>query len=270
MIINYNKEQLSIIAKDISEITGISISILDTEFTPLTSHIPKGNYCSVLQGIDSEMENCKACDNKILQRCSITKKLERHICNAGLCDSAMPIIKYDTIVGYVLIGQIRSEGSPELPQKIPVTSPDLQKELNRLYLKTPFLSKGQLLGLYDLMPRIMFNDAIEILYDSFAEGVVKYLDENLNRKITVNEICKHFHVSKNYLYDTFQKNLGTTITEYINKQKILRAKELLKTSNYTVYEVARRVGIDNYTYFFKLFKKLCKVTPTEYKKSPST
>lgn len=266
MIINYNDEQLACIISDIFDITGISISILDTDFNRLASQLPEENYCHILQSIEGEKKYCTECDRKILKRCLSTKKLESHICRAGLYDSAMPIIKYDTIVGFVIMGQVRSEKSPALPQYYPDTDDFSLGKLERLYTKAPFLTKSQLSGLYDLLPRILFDNAIEIIYDSFVNKAVEYINANLQENLSVSRLCEEFHISKNYLYKAFRNNLGTTVTEYINEQRIQQAKKLLEQSNNSVYQIAETVGIYNYTYFCQLFKKLTKITPTEYRK----
>jgi two-component system response regulator YesN len=74
-------------------------------------------------------------------------------------------------------------------------------------------------------------------------------------------------MSKNTLYALFREHLGATVTEYITGLRIDRAKRLLRETKDTVYEVAESVGIDNYTYFCKLFKKREGISPSEYRKA---
>ena len=269
MIIKYHKEQLDHVIKDIFDITGISISIMDADFHVLASYAREDNYCFTLQKINEENKRCFRCDQKILKRCRFTRKLEKHICRAGLYDSAMPIMKNDTVVGFIIMGQVRSVNSPALPKYLPQADSSTLDKLNQRYKEASFMTESQLSGLYDLVPRILFSNAIEIVYDAFVNKAVKFIDENLQHKLTVNGLCEEFHVSKNYLYEAFRNNLGCTVTEYINQQRIGKAKELLTKSNASVYQVAEMVGIYNDTYFCKLFKKHSGVTPTEYRKCSS-
>ena len=127
MVIQYNAEQLSSIIDDIFVLTGISISILDTNRREVATSKKKLEYCSLLQSITGEQRRCLQCDKKILDRCLSTKTLEHHICRAGLYDSAMPIIKDDTIVGFVIMGRVRSVESPTTVQYLPQT--DVQQEV---------------------------------------------------------------------------------------------------------------------------------------------
>lgn len=270
MVVKYNAEQLTRIIDHIFTLTGISIDIIDADYKSVTTGTKKQNYCALLQTLEVENRNCAQCDKKILERCRATKKLESHICRAGLCDAAMPIIKYDTIVGFIIMGQIRSENSPDFSQYIPDADACVLKQLDQFYQELPFIELKRLEALYDLLPHIFFDNAIEISYDSVLTEMVEYIDANLQEKLSVNGLCNKFHVSKNYLYEAFENHLHNTVIGYINEQRMKRAKELLRQSNYTVYKIAEAVGVDNYTYFCKLFKKTVGVTPTEYRKSSPT
>lgn len=141
MIVKYQKEQLERIIKDIFILTGISIKILDADYNDITTNTKKQKYCSLLQKLEIERKYCNQCDKRILTRCRSTKKLECHICRAGLYDSAMPIMKYDTIVGFVIMGQVRSETSPASPQYLPDANPQTLKQINQFYEELPFISK---------------------------------------------------------------------------------------------------------------------------------
>ncbi len=267
MLIKYNKGQLKRIIEDIFLLTGISIAILDTEHNPITTTMQKQEYCRLLQKTKGEANLCRECDKKILKKCASSKKLERHICRAGLYDCAMPIIKYDAVIAFVIMGQVRSSLSPCELKYIPDDAPQNIKMLKKLYKQTPFMTEKQLQGLYDLLPHILFNDAIEIVYDPFVNEAINYIEENLERKISIDNLCNKFHVSKNYLYEAFKANLNNTVTGYINEVRIQRAKKLLEQTDLSVYQIAEKVGVENYTYFCKLFKKLSGTTPTEYRKN---
>lgn len=268
MIISYNTEMLRRIITDITTLTGISISVLDTECNAIATSTRNKEYCALLQTMELEKKRCMQCDMKILSRCLSSKKLESHICRAGLYDAAMPIIKDDSIVGFVIMGQVRSLSSPALPEYIPDADPQILKQLNKIYEQTTVISQNQLEALYDLLPRILFDSAIEFVRDPSVIEILKFIDENLQADLSIKQLCERFYISKNRLYEAFRSNFGCTVTEYINKQRIKRAKELLKQSNNSAYNIAERVGIYNYTYFCKLFKKLSGVTPTEYRKKP--
>lgn len=125
---------------------------------------------------------------KILNRCRISKKLESHICRAGL----YAIIKDNNVVGFVVMGQVRSSGSLALPEYFPDADSQILKQLNKIYEQTQFISKNQLEALYDLMPRILFDSAIEFVYDPFAIEILEFIDANLQADLSIKQLCERF------------------------------------------------------------------------------
>ena len=75
MIIQYDKEQLGRMIRNLFELTGISISVLDADYKTLAHCSHPGDFCTLLQSVDVENENCKKCDKKILETCNRTGKL---------------------------------------------------------------------------------------------------------------------------------------------------------------------------------------------------
>lgn len=267
MIIQYDREHLRSIIKNLFDLTGISISVLDAGYQQLVHCAHPDDFCTLLQSVDGEREKCGKCDQRILKKCNRSRKLEGHICTSGLYDSAMPIIKHESIVGYVVMGRVRSEKSPAALQYIPQTDVDTAARLKLLYKQLPSMSEKQLTALYRLLPSVLFDSAIRIVYDPLVNEIVEYIDSHLKEELTVANICNRFHLSVNHLYDLFRINLGKTINEYITQRRILQAKTMLLSSNKTVYEIAENVGIANYTYFYKLFKKKTGMTPSQYRKT---
>ncbi|MBE6767834.1 MAG: helix-turn-helix domain-containing protein [Ruminococcaceae bacterium] len=266
MIVKYNEEKLLQIIKSIVDLTGMSISVVDADYHPIVSYTPKQDYCSLLQTARENIEKCRQCDKELLKQCRAHKKTEHHICWAGLYDSAMPIIKNDIVVGYALMGRVRSERSPALPLS-PTDSACTVDRISELYGKIPFIPESKLSALYDLLSHILFEPAIQIVYDSLTKEAVEYIRANLHENLSVDRLCQAFHVSKNYLYKAFADTFGSTVNAYIAAQRLKRAKELLTESDSPVYAVAEKVGIDNYPYFCRWFKKSTGFTPGEYRKA---
>ena len=267
VIIKYNTGQLKRIIKNIFELTGISISVLDTEYNVLTRSLKNNDYCSFLQSIEQERLYCRKCDKEILEKCRLSKKLEKHVCRAGLYDAAIPIIKQDAVVGFALLGRVRSSNSPTLPQYLPEIDSESIKKLKALYVELPFIEEERLTALYDLLAFILFENAIQIVYDPLVTEIVDFINENFRENLSVNYLSSKFHVSKNRLYKAFSDNFGNTVNAYIIEKRLNLARELLRTTDDSVYKISQSVGIDNYTYFCRLFKKHFGISPTEYRKN---
>ena len=113
MKIRYNTEALKHIITDLAELTGISIAFLDENFNYILHYFDDTDYCSALQKYNILDKPCHCSDQYLLCKAKKSSKLESHICHAGLCDSVMPIIKNNIIVGYIIFGRIRTELSPK-------------------------------------------------------------------------------------------------------------------------------------------------------------
>ena len=96
--------------------------------------------------------------------------------------------------------------------------------------------------------------------------MVNYIDQHLATELSLSVLAETFDKNPSYLSNAFKKEVGDTITEYINKARIQASLRYFNTTNMSVGEVADAVGISDFGYFSKLFKKHVGVSPREYKK----
>jgi len=95
----------------------------------------------------------------------------------------------------------------------------------------------------------------------------QYIDTNYSTNIRLEELCVLFHTNKTSLCSNFRAAYGMTILDYINKQRIRKAKILLREGKANVTQIAARTGFNTVHYFSKVFKKYERMTPTEYRLS---
>lgn len=93
-----------------------------------------------------------------------------------------------------------------------------------------------------------------------------YLDENYSSKLELETIARIFFISKYHLSREFKRYFGTTIGDYILKQRISKAKSLLRFSDLSIDEIASQCGFSDGGYFIKVFKNEEKTTPSKYRK----
>lgn len=94
-----------------------------------------------------------------------------------------------------------------------------------------------------------------------------YIDQRLCEKITNKQICDYIGYGKTYVSTMFHEKSGFTLNEFINKQKLTKAKELIRTSTMNIAEISDFLSFDNPRYFCRVFKKFCGMTPSEFRKS---
>jgi AraC-like DNA-binding protein len=100
-------------------------------------------------------------------------------------------------------------------------------------------------------------------------GVIKILEDEVEGKVTIGEICARVGYSRAYLFKEFKLATGKTIMEYYRELKINRAKKLLRRGDLSVKQIAEALSFDTANYFVKTFKRLTGVTPLAYKKTYS-
>lgn len=103
-------------------------------------------------------------------------------------------------------------------------------------------------------------------YSPIIRQVLHYIEFNLDYKINLNELADKYDVSVPHLSNQFKKEVGTTIIKYLNQLRIDAAIKLLNTSSLSIQDIASYVGIYDFNYFTKVFKKEIGLTPSEYKK----
>ena len=78
-------------------------------------------------------------------------------------------------------------------------------------------------------------------------------------------MAQDLFLSRSYLSTKFKKETGMTLSQYIQEQKIEKAKSLLKTTDRSILEIATYLGFSSQGYFQNVFKKLTGMTPKEYR-----
>jgi two-component system response regulator YesN len=105
--------------------------------------------------------------------------------------------------------------------------------------------------------------------NSFKQKVIgevkRYIEQHYKENLSLKMIGQHVHLSPSYISFLFKEVTGETYTEYLKYIRIQNAKALLKHVNLKIYEIAERVGYNDYKYFTLQFKKITGMSPTEYR-----
>lgn len=97
--------------------------------------------------------------------------------------------------------------------------------------------------------------------------IIKFLKENLEEKITLADVGKITFFSPVYCDTIFKKETGKSVIDYLLDERISEAKKLLIEGALPLKQISEAVGITDYNYFSRLFKKRTGYTPTEYRKN---
>lgn len=98
-----------------------------------------------------------------------------------------------------------------------------------------------------------------------AKKIIK--DEYANPDISIQFIADQLHVSLGYLSRSFKKETGQNLSQYLTEVRVGFAEKLLSSTDLKVHEIAREVGFLDARYFGQVFKRVTKLTPSDYKES---
>ncbi len=98
--------------------------------------------------------------------------------------------------------------------------------------------------------------------NNYVINAIKYIDANISRQLTLTEIAKAVHISKDYLSHLFKTELGRSMIDYTNEHKMNIAKSQILWSDAALHDIAASLGYDNYSYFSRIFKRYIGKAPT--------
>ena len=101
--------------------------------------------------------------------------------------------------------------------------------------------------------------------NSHVMEIIKFIDENISKQITLGMISNHVHLSREYVAAIFKKELGKTVIDYTNERKMLLAKSMILSGERSLGDIAASLGFENYSYFSRLFKKSFDLSPARFK-----
>ena len=94
----------------------------------------------------------------------------------------------------------------------------------------------------------------------------KYIQENFDSPITLEEVAEAISLSPAYLSTLFKKEIGIKFSDYLISCRMEKAKQLLKESGESMQIIAEQVGYSDAKYFSKTFFKTVGLKPSEYRK----
>lgn len=102
--------------------------------------------------------------------------------------------------------------------------------------------------------------------DPNMKMLLDYMHEHFDQPLGLAEVAKHFHFNPSYLSSYFSSHKKEGFNEYLNKIRIEKAEELLRSDDVTISEISSMVGYSDHSYFCKVFKKFTGLSPSRYRR----
>ncbi|MBE6903401.1 MAG: helix-turn-helix domain-containing protein [Ruminococcaceae bacterium] len=265
-----DKQHFSELFTDLNIVTGLKISFFDENFNPILSH-PKEDckFCSLIKNNPYGNLKCTQAIKNAFLKCQKTKKDFSFTCNAGLCETVIPIIEAEKIIGYVLFGQTAENKDFSFLWEICKSLGIERQAFDKASSSLNVMSKNEISSACQIIKMCvqfrLFSESISASRSQQITAFKEYISNNLSSELTVSKICKQLNVSRTTLYELVKEELGTGISEYITLKRIQRAKKLLLSTNMSIAEIAEAVGIYDYNYFSKYFKAKTGLSPSKWR-----
>lgn len=108
-------------------------------------------------------------------------------------------------------------------------------------------------------------DFQDVKHVDILHKAVDFIQERYTEKITLDDLGEHVHLSKSYLSRIFKDELNTTFTNYVNNLRVEKSKPLLLNKQLSLADIALQTGFEDQSYFTKVFKKRCGISPGKYR-----
>lgn len=102
--------------------------------------------------------------------------------------------------------------------------------------------------------------------DNIVDATIHYLNENIDKALTLDQIACYSGFSASYLSAVFKKRTGYAPLTYFNHLKVRHACRLLTETDMKINTICHKVGITDQYYFSRLFSKVTGMSPSEYRR----
>ncbi len=97
------------------------------------------------------------------------------------------------------------------------------------------------------------------------QRVLQHVRENIEKELAVAEMAEVVGMSQYYFSKLFKMSTGTTPHQYVMRQRVERAQELLRETRLALVEVGSQVGFETQSHFTSVFRRLVGITPKRYR-----
>jgi len=271
-MLKINKTSLLQTFIDFYTISGIRVAVYDSDYEEVMAYpIERIPLCTIIRQSEEVVKKCNQCDKQALEKCNKTRKPWIYKCHAGLVEVATPIIKGAKIVGYAMFGQILDE--KDIPNKHEIIEknfpegrfPGVREAIDVLKWKSRREVEAAATILESLTLYLLSNNVIIPDEDEFAEQIDNYIEDNIGKRITADDISIYMGLSRAKLFEISKQYLSVSLSDYIKEKRIKHAKKLLVSTEMNISEIADACGFGDYVYFSKVFKENTGMSAREYK-----
>lgn len=255
--------------RELYQLSDLHITLYDRHL-----HCIAGNgtatlaFCATMQATPDGVSRCFRADLSAFAKAAEQKTPVFCACPYGLLDVMVPLYDGPDLLGFLFAGAALRGDTEHRHEVIARACPHLAdaNALPELLDALPTLSQSKLDAFAHVLQifgeHIVNKGLFEQHGQSLGELTKRYIKRNLDQKITLAGLGLYFHCSTVTLTETFRKEFGMTIMQYVTKKRLQAAEEHLRAHLLTVGEIAERCGFGSIEYFSKVFKHHYGIAPS--------
>ena len=269
-----NNEKLRRLLMDYYAVTGQRIGVFDADFHMLMAYPePHCALCSWLRSSETGARRCREWDNHGMREAKRTGRPVVYRCHAGLLEVCVPLQEEGgRPAGYLMYGQLLYD------EDLPGQWEDTRRRCADLFPDTDMLrqafhqvrrmSAAYIEASSHILAACVGYIRLEQLMkgrQDLWEGMQSYIAQHLTAPFTLQDMADALSVSVATLCRTARENSGKTVGALALEGRLTQAKRLLAGTDLPVAEVAAQVGIADYNYFSRLFRRETQMPPRRYR-----
>ena len=224
--------------------------------------------CEELKSREGGYRRCFYCRNAAIAHACDTLRPFGGPCINGIYEYTHPVTEGENLICIIYVGNILpvGKGREKLIRRLGVEA-SLIATMEPAFSEEQCRALAQTVESYIRLLLLHSPKESTPAFNPIIENIKSYLLSNLRHGISARELTRVFHYNEKYLGRLFKQETGSTLHEFINNERLLRAEQFLRETNDTVLSVSERVGFNNVTYFNRLFKKKHGCSPAAYRAS---
>lgn len=275
-MLKYNLEIFKSLLKDVGILTQAGITFFDENFVSTSAHsgtLSTQSICSHIKKLYGS--GCGKSDTSAFQALQNGDSAIHYFCHFGFIEMAFKVAFDNVTHGYIIVGPFRDPAKQkENVQTIKELCEKTGYDTDKMILEYKRISKFSL-EKFEALRNILSNllqyaKSNSIIYSEqnlFSTIIEPYISEHLSEELNIERLCSQFFLTTKQLYAIFETSSNTTPKKYIAMKRIQQAKHLILSTDLPLSEISTKVGVDDYNYFIKIFKKYTGFTPMYYRKS---
>lgn len=239
-------------------------------------------FCSLLNADSDACRLCRESHRRLTGHASDNGIAQSSTCFVGFRETAVPLRHGETTVAWLRTGGVfaktpTAEDFKPIHEALAEHQDYSEKQIEALrdvWLSTAVVDQDRYRGmvtilaafalqLVDLLNRILLEESQA--QPEAASAARRYIDNHLEEKITLDEVAAHVGISPFHFCKVFKEATGMTLTEYVNRYRVERAKKQLMRPGTAVTEIAFDIGFQSLSQFNRSFARYVGMSPTQYR-----